>query len=147
MSQSVSRFLHPFDIAKHPSLGPEVKRAILASWASDRVAVVNQPSLRKPPGFDKPVRLDDVLAAMRTLDQKGRSGGQATQCAKAPGRCRERDGRTIQIRLPFAEDRKSVVSGKRVSVRVDLGGRIIINTKERYTNKHNNKHVYKMKEF
>src|SRR3546814_8108900 len=74
MSQPVSRFLHPFDIAKHPSLEPEVKRAILASWASDRVAVENQPSLRKPPGFDKPVRLDDVLAAMRTLDQKGRSG-------------------------------------------------------------------------
>src|SRR3546814_9264793 len=67
MSQPVSRFLHPFDIAKHPSLEPEVKRAILASWASDRVAVENQPSLRKPPGFDKPVRLDDVLAAMRTL--------------------------------------------------------------------------------
>src|SRR3546814_21061941 len=85
MSQPVSRFLHPFDIAKHPSLEPEVKRAILASWASDRVAVENQPSLRQPPGFDKPVRLDDVLAAMRTLDQKGRSGGQATQGAKASG--------------------------------------------------------------
>src|SRR5581483_8330984 len=39
MSQPFSRFLHPFDVARHPSLEPEVKRAILASWASDRSAV------------------------------------------------------------------------------------------------------------
>lgn len=62
MSQPISRLLHPFDVARHPSLEPEVKRAILASWASDRVAVENQPALRKPPGFKEPVRLDDVLA-------------------------------------------------------------------------------------
>lgn len=72
MSQTISRILHPFDIARHPSLEPEVKRAILASWASDRMAVENQPALRKPPGLDNPVRLDDVLAAMRMLDRPGR---------------------------------------------------------------------------
>ena len=43
MSQPVSRYLHPFDVAHHPSLEPEVKRAILASWASDRNAVESQP--------------------------------------------------------------------------------------------------------
>lgn len=79
MSQPVSRFLHPFDVARHPSLEPEVKRAILASWASDRAAVENQPALRKPPGLDRPVRLDDVLAALHTLDRPGRTGAQATQ--------------------------------------------------------------------
>ncbi len=68
MSQPISRILHPFDVARHPSLEPEVKRAILASWASDRVAVENQPALRKPPGFKKPIPVDDVLAAMRSLD-------------------------------------------------------------------------------
>ncbi|CAN5811107.1 hypothetical protein BH11PSE6_BH11PSE6_09670 [soil metagenome] len=26
------KFRHPFEIARHPSLEPEVKRAILASW-------------------------------------------------------------------------------------------------------------------
>src|SRR3546814_13657473 len=37
----------------------------------------------------------------------------------------------------LAEDRKSVVSGKSVSVRVDLGGRRIINKKKyKRTNKH-----------
>src|SRR3546814_11192123 len=39
MSQPYARFLHPFDVARHPDLEPEVKRAILASWASDRSAV------------------------------------------------------------------------------------------------------------
>jgi len=79
MSQPYARFLHPFDVASHPSLEPEVKRAILASWASDRVAVENQPTLRKPPGHRKPVHIDDVLAAMRTLDSKGSGQARATQ--------------------------------------------------------------------
>ena len=79
MSQPVSRFLHPFDVAGHPCLEPEVKRAILASWASDRAAVENQPALRKPPGLDDPVHLDDVLAALKTLDRTGRAGAQAAR--------------------------------------------------------------------
>lgn len=68
MSQPVSRFRHPFDIAHHPTLEPEVKRAILASWASDRAAVEGKPAWRKPPGLRRPVPLDDVFAALRTLD-------------------------------------------------------------------------------
>ena len=71
MSQPFSRYLHPFDVAHHPSLEPEVKRAILASWASDRHAVENQPALRQPPELGKPVPLDDVLAALRILDGDG----------------------------------------------------------------------------
>ncbi|RZI74713.1 MAG: hypothetical protein EOP13_07845 [Pseudomonas sp.] len=69
MSQPFSRFLHPFDVARHPSLEPEVKRAILASWASDRSAVRDQPALRKPPGAKRAVSIDEILAAMRDLDQ------------------------------------------------------------------------------
>lgn len=68
MSQAVSRFTHPFDVVHHPQLEPEVKRAILASWASDRAAVTDQPALRQPPGLDQPVAVDDVLAALRSLD-------------------------------------------------------------------------------
>lgn len=69
MSQPFSRFLHPFEVARHPSLEPEVKRAILASWASDRSAVRDQPALRKPRGARRAIPVDDVLAAMRTLDE------------------------------------------------------------------------------
>ncbi len=71
MSEPFSRFLHPFDVAHHPSLEPEVKRALLASWASDRSAVRDRPGLRKPPGARRAVPVDDVLAALRTLDQGG----------------------------------------------------------------------------
>ena len=69
MSQPFSRFLHPFDGAHHPSLEPEVKRAILASWASDRSAVRDKPALRKPPGAKRAFPIDDILAAMRELDR------------------------------------------------------------------------------
>lgn len=68
MSQPFSRFLHPFDVAHHPSLEPEVKRAILATWASDRFTVKDQPAMRKPPDAKRAVPIDDVLAAMRSLD-------------------------------------------------------------------------------
>lgn len=68
MSQALSRFTHPFDVARHPTLEPEVKRAILASWASDASAVPDQPALRQPVGAEAPVPVDDVLAALQALD-------------------------------------------------------------------------------
>ena len=68
MSQPTAEFRHPFDVARHPTLEPEVKRAILASWASDRVAVEGQPAFRRPPGLKRPVPVDDVLAALKSLD-------------------------------------------------------------------------------
>ncbi|MBA4091254.1 MAG: hypothetical protein C0494_11795 [Sphingobium sp.] len=74
MSQPFSRFLHPFDVAHHPSLEPEVKRAILASWASDRSAVKDQPAMRKPPGAKRAVPIDEVFAAMRSLDEPQTNG-------------------------------------------------------------------------
>lgn len=67
----MSRTLFSMDprlVADHPQLEPEVKRAILASWASDRVAVPDRPSLRKPPGFNEPIPLEKVLSALRRLD-------------------------------------------------------------------------------
>jgi hypothetical protein len=72
MSQAVSRFTHPFDVARHPTLEPEVKRAILASWASDACAVPGQPALRRPADIEVPVSVDDVLAALRALDREAR---------------------------------------------------------------------------
>jgi len=68
MSQTLSRFTHPFDVARHPTLEPEVKRAILASWASDAAAVPDKPGLRRPAEIEQPVPVDDVLAALRALD-------------------------------------------------------------------------------
>lgn len=73
MSQPVSRTLHPFDIAARPDLEPEVKRAILARWASDRYAVDGKPALRHPPRVGNPVPIDDVFAALRSLDRPKRA--------------------------------------------------------------------------
>ena len=64
-----SQFRHPFDIARHPTLEPEVKRTILASWASDANAVESEPALRRPTGLSQPVSVDDVLDALRYLDK------------------------------------------------------------------------------
>ena len=78
MSQPVSRFLHPFEVARHPSLEPEVKRAILARWASDRSAVKDKPALRRSPGAHRAVPVDEVFAALRALDDSpGQSGARA----------------------------------------------------------------------
>jgi len=62
-------FKSPRDVLTHASIMPEVKRVVLASWASDRFAVESQPALRKPPEQPQPVPIDEVLAALRELDR------------------------------------------------------------------------------
>jgi hypothetical protein len=79
MSEPFSRALHPFDIARHPTMEPEVKRAILASWASDSAAVEGKPGLRKPPGRRRSVPVDDILAALRLLDRPDQHVGASLQ--------------------------------------------------------------------
>lgn len=74
MSQPVSRILHPYDVARHPSFEPEVERAILARWASDRSAMPSKPGRRKPPGARRAGPVDDVFAALRSLDSQPGSG-------------------------------------------------------------------------
>ena len=61
----------PHALVDHPQLEPEVKRAILASWASDAFAVRSQPALRKPPELPHPVPVQDVLSALKRLDGAG----------------------------------------------------------------------------
>src|SRR6201997_4882673 len=70
-------FEHPSRVVSDPDLTLNEKRAILASWASDACAVEAAPALRCPPGGSKPVRFDDVLDALRTLDQQAQQGDAA----------------------------------------------------------------------
>lgn len=63
-------FAHPSDVVNDPDLTLNEKRAILASWASDACAVEAAPSLRYAPGSKNPVRFDDVIEALRTLDNQ-----------------------------------------------------------------------------
>ncbi|MDN5004291.1 hypothetical protein ACFQZO_25950 [Bradyrhizobium sp. GCM10027634] len=50
------------------NLSTPEKRIILSSWASDMYAVESRPALREIPGIDHPIRLADILAALRKLD-------------------------------------------------------------------------------
>jgi len=68
MSKISSGLTHPFEIVHHPTLEPEVKRFILASWASDAAAITGEPALRQPAEIANPVPIEDVLAALRALD-------------------------------------------------------------------------------
>ena len=61
-------FHQPSDVVHHPQLEPEVKRAILASWASDASAIEDRPALRKGPTGKGAVSIDEVMTALRLLD-------------------------------------------------------------------------------
>jgi len=86
-------FAHPDEVLRSPDLTREQKRAMLASWASDAFAVESAPALRLCPGGGRPVRLDDVLAALRALDGAGQDGETLQVRGKSPrfaGVCRPR---------------------------------------------------------
>ena len=66
---SLSHFQEPFEVARHPQLEPEVKRAILASWASDANAVEGNPAVRRPPRHSRSIPVDEILDALRAIDR------------------------------------------------------------------------------
>jgi hypothetical protein len=72
-------FEHPSHVVNDPDLTLNEKRAILASWASDACAIEATPSLRYAPGSKKPVRFDDVMEALRTLDNQAQQGNTAAR--------------------------------------------------------------------
>ena len=61
-------FNHPRDVLNDPGLSRQEKRAILSSWASDACAVDSMPGLRQRPGGAVPVSFDDIVDALRSLD-------------------------------------------------------------------------------
>lgn len=82
-------FDHPRDVLNDPDLTRQEKRAILSSWASDACAVESMPALRQPPGCKAPISFDEIVDALRSLDDDPtppRPGG-------VPMRLRRRWGR------------------------------------------------------
>ena len=61
-------FDHPSDVVNDPDLTLNEKRAILASWASDACAIEAAQELRMGP--KAPVRFDDIMDALRSLDKQ-----------------------------------------------------------------------------
>ena len=64
----VSHYGSPDDVLDDAKLSTEEKRLILSSWASDMYAVESHPALREVPGIPRRLRLDDILAALKQLD-------------------------------------------------------------------------------
>jgi hypothetical protein len=62
-------FRHPAEVVNDRDLTLNEKRAILASWASDACAIEAAPDLRQTPA-GPPVRFDDIMEALRTLDRQ-----------------------------------------------------------------------------
>jgi len=69
-------FSHPSDVVHDPDLTLHEKRAILASWASDACAVESAPALRIAPAGRGPVTFDDVMDALRALDEQAADHGK-----------------------------------------------------------------------
>ena len=90
-------FEHPRSVVEDPDLTLNEKRAILASWASDACAIEAAPALRQAPGTKHPVSFDDVMDALRTLDQ------QAGNHHSVPPRYR----RILENRVPGVFGRRS----------------------------------------
>ena len=65
---SISHYDSPADVLNDARLSTDEKRVILSSWASDMYVVESHPSLREVPGIPHRLRLDDILAALKQLD-------------------------------------------------------------------------------
>jgi hypothetical protein len=65
-------FEHPSEVVNDPDLTLNEKRAILASWASDACAMKAVPTWRCRPGGRRPVHFDEVMDALRALDEEAR---------------------------------------------------------------------------
>ncbi|MBC7736023.1 MAG: hypothetical protein H7245_02090 [Candidatus Saccharibacteria bacterium] len=60
--------IDPLAVVREPTMTTDEKRALLASWASDRRAIPDNPALRQLDD-GRHVAIDDVLEALRRLDQ------------------------------------------------------------------------------
>jgi hypothetical protein len=87
-----SAYGHPNAVLADPDLTTYEKRAILSSWASDACAVPDMPGLRHPPGASRPVSFDEVIDALRSLDDEPTPPRPGGKSARKPPWMRDVDG-------------------------------------------------------
>lgn len=63
-------FVHPSQVVDDADLTLNEKRAILASWASDSCKPQTAPALRPPSLKGEPVKFEDIMDALRELDDQ-----------------------------------------------------------------------------
>jgi hypothetical protein len=67
---AISHYDSPDDVLNDAKLSTDEKRVILSSWASDMYVVESRPTLREIPGLPHRLRLDDILSALKQLDDE-----------------------------------------------------------------------------
>src|SRR3546814_12300501 len=94
----------------------------ISDWSSD----VCSSDLSAYVTYSENAKIDALNVSEKTIKQHGLTSKEVA-CAMAEGALK-----TADINLAIATtDRKSVVKGKSVSVRVDLGGRCILKKKKK----------------
>jgi hypothetical protein len=76
-------FEGPSDVQNDADLSLNEKRAILASWASDGCAIEAAPALRKA-SSGRLVKFDEIMDALRTLDQQVQTPGRGPKVGQSP---------------------------------------------------------------
>lgn len=61
-------FNHPRDVLNDRDLTKQEKRSILSAWASDACAIQSMPGMRFPPDAKTPVSFDEIIDALKSLD-------------------------------------------------------------------------------
>jgi hypothetical protein len=84
-------FNHPQDVLAAEHIDKDEKRAILASWASDQFAVESQPILRHYPGTERAVSYDEILGALKALDEDRPSPHDPTAALRKPNGSRRQE--------------------------------------------------------
>ncbi|MFP3547408.1 hypothetical protein SB748_28800 [Rhizobium sp. SIMBA_035] len=75
-------FDHPREVLAAKNMGKQEKRAILASRASDMFALESVPALRHYPGTAEAVSYDEIIQALKYLDEDDlRTGEQGSSVA------------------------------------------------------------------
>jgi len=89
-------FDHPRDVLSDPDLTQQEKRAILSAWASDACAIQSLPGMRFPPDAKAPVSFDDIIDALKSLDDDPppRPGGKSMRLRSTWRRRRDQDDNT-----------------------------------------------------
>jgi hypothetical protein len=118
---SVSALLHPAQHFNHPQdvlaaehIDKDEKRAILASWASDQFAVESMSILRHYPGTERAVSYDEILDALKALDEDPVAPHPAASLWKSvkprPQEPRAGIARKLNIRKLWKGDRASMTA-------------------------------------
>jgi len=89
-------FNHPRDVVNDADLTKQEKRSILSAWASDACAVQSLPGMRFPPDAKAPVSFDEIIDALKSLDddEPPRPGGRSMRLRNTWRRRKDHDDST-----------------------------------------------------